>query len=59
MKLMFDDGVVVDTTGPYRVLHLSDGRYVVGHGFLCPVDSDEEAHELIEQLKRNNARRVK
>lgn len=58
MKLRFSDGTTVDTSGEYRILRLSDGMYVTGHGFLCPVDSIEEANELIKQLGRNSNRRV-
>ena len=42
MKLRFDDGIEIDTTGPLRKLYLDDGWYVVGEGTLCPVDNEEE-----------------
>ena len=49
-KLHFNDGVTIDTSGPYRVIHLSDGWGVVGHGMWCPVSSSREGMELIKQL---------
>jgi hypothetical protein len=49
-KLHFNDGVTIDTSGPYRVIRLSDGCYVVGHGMCCPVSSFGEGMELIKQL---------
>jgi hypothetical protein len=49
--LRFSDGVTIDTSGPLRVLELSDGFYVVGEGFLIPVSSEEEALEKIKEMK--------
>ena len=57
MKLRFDDGIEIDTTGPLRKLYLDDGWYVVGEGTLCPVDDEEEAADLIKALnKRKRAK---
>jgi len=50
--LRFSDGVEFDTAGPYRIETRGDGLYVVGHGFLCPVDSEEEGQTLIATLER-------
>ena len=46
--LRFSDGVSIDTSGPLRVLELSDGFYVVGEGTLIPVESKEKALEIIK-----------
>lgn len=53
-KIKFNDGVEFDTSGDYRIVRKSDGLYVVGRGMLCPVDSYEEANELLEQLREEN-----
>jgi hypothetical protein len=47
--LRFSDGVEIDTAGPLRVLTLPDGHYVVGNGMLIPVNSLEEAQEIIQR----------
>ena len=36
MALKFSDGVTIDTAGPLRHLHLTDGDYLVGNGHLIP-----------------------
>jgi hypothetical protein len=43
--------LVIDSTGPLRKIRLPDGLYVVGRQMLIAVDSDEEADQIIEQLK--------
>ncbi len=50
-KLNFSDGVTFDTSGAYRVEWRKDGYYVVGHGFLCPVESHQAGRILIEELQ--------
>ncbi len=52
MMLQFDDGVSIDTSGELRILELADGLYVVGRGFLIPVNSQEEAAETIREFKK-------
>lgn len=52
MIMRFSDGVCIDTAGELRTLELADGLYVVGQGFLIPVDSREEAGETIRELKK-------
>lgn len=52
--LRFNDGVNIDTSGPLRVLRLRDGYYVVGQGICFPVDSREEAQELIKEMSHGN-----
>jgi hypothetical protein len=49
--LRFNDGVTIDTSGPPRKLCLSDGLYIVGNGMCCPVDSDDEADQLLSTLR--------
>ena len=41
---------VVDSTGPLRKIRLPDGLYVVGRQMLIPVESEEEAEEVMSQL---------
>ncbi len=50
MKLKFSDGIVIDTAGPLRKLHLKDGWYVVGNGFCIPVADEGEADETIVKM---------
>tara|TARA_Y100001973_G_C5189580_1_gene330063 strand:- start:1420 stop:1596 length:177 start_codon:yes stop_codon:yes gene_type:complete len=50
-KLRFSDGVTIDTSGPLRVLRLTDGYYVVGEGMSIPVNSREEALKYIKETK--------
>jgi hypothetical protein len=47
MILKFTDGVVIDTGGPLRKIHLEDGWYVTGAGFCIPVGTEQEADETI------------
>jgi hypothetical protein len=43
--------LVIDSTGPLRKIRLPDGLYVVGQEMLIAVDSEEEADDVMEQLK--------
>lgn len=52
MMMKFSDGVCLDTSGEFRTLELADGLYVVGQGFLIPVDSHEEADETIREFRK-------
>jgi hypothetical protein len=45
--------MVIDSTGPLRKIRLPDGLYVVGEQMLIAVESDEEADEIIEELKND------
>ncbi len=45
--------MVIDSTGPLRKIRLPDGLYVVGEQMLIAVDSDQEADEVIEELKND------
>ena len=48
--LRFTDGVEIDTGGELRPLQLVDGWYVVGNGGSIPVESEEQAKALIQEL---------
>jgi hypothetical protein len=50
MALIFDDGVEIKDSGPYRIIEELDGLYVAGKGLLCPVNSREEGEMLIREL---------
>ena len=52
MVINFSDGVSVDTKGELRCLHLKDGYYVVGRGFLIPVADPEEAAATIREMNK-------
>lgn len=54
-NLTFSDGMKFNTSGPYRVVHRTDGWYFVGGGMLCPVDSYEEGCEMKKRLENNEA----
>lgn len=51
--LQFSDGMTINTEGPYRMISEYDGLYVVGHGFLCAVDSIEDGQDMLRKLKPN------
>ena len=51
--LKFKDGVEFDAQGPYRIVEKIDGYYVVGHGMISPAKNEEEAEELLLELKRS------
>jgi hypothetical protein len=53
MKLHFDDGVSIDTAGPYRIVREKDGLYVVGRGMCTPIDNREEGEALIALLLKS------
>ena len=52
-KLKFSDGITIETSGPYRVISMKDGMYVVGHGCCIPVENGKEAFEIIKLFKEN------
>jgi hypothetical protein len=49
--LKYVGDLVIDSTGPLRKIRLPDGFYVVGQQMLIAVDSEEEADEVLEELK--------
>jgi len=51
--LKFSDGVEVDTSGEIRTLELKDGWYVTGGGMLVPVKDEQEAIQMVKDLKGN------
>ena len=57
MTIKFSDGMEFDTSGPLRIESRSDGLYVIGEGMLIPVNSYEEAEEIIKRDKKK-VRRV-
>ncbi len=52
MSIKFSDGVTIATDGPYRPVLKADGWYVIGKGMCCPVDSLEEALDMIRELTK-------
>ena len=50
-SLKFNDGVEIDTSGPYRVLQLEDGFYVVGNGICWPMEDLASAQTLARRLQ--------
>lgn len=51
--IRFNDGENFDTSGEFRTERRKDGLYVVGKGMLIPVDSQQEADEIINKDKEN------
>ena len=49
--LRFSDGMSFDTSGELRVVRKHDGLYVVGNGMLIPVDSHQEAREIMAEMQ--------
>lgn len=49
-KLKFSDGEVFETSGPLRKEERYDGWYVIGQGYLIPVNSEEDADQMIVKL---------
>jgi hypothetical protein len=50
MAMIFSDGMEIKESGPYRIIREADGLYVVGKGLVCPVDTQEEADQLLREL---------
>jgi hypothetical protein len=51
MRISFTDGISIETAGPLRILHLSDGYYVVGEGNLIPVNDRDDGLHTIASMK--------
>ena len=49
--LRFTDGMEIDVSGNLRVVHRSDGWYVVGEGMLAAVNDPDDGERLIEELR--------
>jgi len=54
--MKFNDGMSFDTSGDLRIVRKSDGYYVVGEGWLIPVNDREEGKEVIEDMKSSKIR---
>lgn len=52
-RLRFNDGEEFDTSGEPRIELRYDGVYVVGRGFLIPVEDEDEARSEIKRLKED------
>lgn len=53
MTIQFTDGVKINTSGPYRTLHLKDGWYIVGQGQLIPMADAEECRNFLDLRNKN------
>jgi len=51
--LRFSDGEEFDLTGKLHIEKRRDGLYVLGKGFLIPVDSREEGQQVMKELLGN------
>ena len=52
--MKFSDGMEFDTSSPtFRVVRKTDGYYVVGRGYLIPVEDTDEAYRTIDELLAN------
>jgi len=54
--MIFTDGMEIKTSGPYQIVHEADGLFVVGHGLLYPVGTQEEADQMLRELLSQNSR---
>ena len=48
----FNDGKSFNTNCSLTITRQTDGLYVIGNGYLIPVDSDEDDMELIKKLQK-------
>jgi len=48
--MQVSDGMTFDTSGSLHVVCKTDGYYVVGDGYLIPVDSREEGEQTIQDM---------
>ena len=51
MSIKFTDGIGINVDGPYKIIEIKDGLYVVGGGILCPVASEDEGAAFIDRLR--------
>lgn len=54
MTLNFSDGETFDTSENLRTELRKDGWYVLGNGYLIPVDTKEKGDSFIKLLKQSN-----
>ena len=50
--MKFSDGMEFNTQQAPRIVRKSDGLYVCGAGMLIPVDSYEEANQVLADIKK-------
>ncbi len=55
MTTIFSDRMEIKESGPYRITRETDGLYVVGNGLICPVETQEEAEQMLRELLSQNA----
>ncbi len=56
MKLLYSHGLLIGREGAIHLLRLENKWYVVGQGFLCSVDEEDEGRQLIRNLEAAQAR---
>jgi len=49
--LKFNDGESFDTSGEPRIIKRYDGLYVLGAGYLIPVENDAEAEQQLRSIR--------
>ena len=50
--MRFNDGMNFAESVPDRTVRKSDGLYVVGEGWMIPVNDHEEARSIIDDFKK-------
>ena len=55
-NLNFSDGMSFDTSGDFRITRRKDGYYVVGNGWLIPVEDRQEGLETIREMSQSKSR---
>ena len=56
MILRFADGMRFDTGGELRVVHESDGYYVIGSGMMIPVTTRKEGEKTIQEMAQKKGK---
>lgn len=49
--LNFSDGIKIDTSGELRIKKLKDGFYVIGEGCSIPCSDEDDAIEILNEMK--------
>lgn len=52
MTIKFNDGEEFNVNCPLHAEHRKDGWYIVGSGLLIPVNSEEDADNKINDMRR-------
>ena len=55
-NLNFSDGMSFDTSGDFRIILQKDGYYVVGNGWLIPVEDRKEGNEVIADMVKSKTK---